>query len=361
MMEYHGRRLELRMQGESHSPEMRVTVTGLLAGEPATLDTMRALLARRRPGQSDLTTGRRETDEPELLCGVRDGVLTGEPVVIRFWNEDCRPEDYAAMQTVPRPGHADYTQYLQSGRIPAGGGALGGRMTLLLCAAGGLVLGLLKNRGITVAGRLLAVGGVRDVPLPLWPEAGRLEALAAQPLPVWSKELIPEMEREICAARAAGDSVGGVIECVALGLPGGLGDPRFEGVTNRLAAALFAIPGVKGVEFGDGFAGAALRGSGQNDAFILRDGSIRTETNHAGGVLGGITTGGDVIFRCVIRATPSIGKPQQTVSLVRGENAELSIHGRHDPCVLPRAVPVVEAMTLIGLMELWKERAACVR
>ena len=130
MMEYHGRRLELRMQGESHSPEMRVTVTGLPAGEPAELEPMRALLARRRPGQSDLTTGRRETDEPELLCGVRDGVLTGEPVVIRFWNEDCRTEDYAAMQTVPRPGHADYTQYLQSGRIPAGGGALGGRVVL---------------------------------------------------------------------------------------------------------------------------------------------------------------------------------------------------------------------------------------
>ena len=207
MMEYHGRRLELRMQGESHSPEMRVTVTGLPAGEPAELEPMRALLARRRPGQSDLTTGRRETDEPELLCGVRDGVLTGEPVVIRFWNEDCRPEDYAAMQTVPRPGHADYTQYLQSGRIPAGGGALGGRMTLLLCAAGGLVLGLLKKRGITVAGRLLAVGGVRDVPLPLWPEAGRLEALAAQ---------LTADEQTLAALEAAGTALPG-LRCAAAG------------------------------------------------------------------------------------------------------------------------------------------------
>ena len=356
MMEYHGRRLELRMQGESHSPEMRVTVTGLPAGEPAELEPMRALLARRRPGQSDLTTGRRETDEPELLCGVRDGVLTGEPVVIRFWNEDCRPEDYAAMQTVPRPGHADYTQYLQSGRIPAGGGALGGRMTLLLCAAGGLVLGLLKKRGITVAGRLLAVGGVRDVPLPLWQEAGRLEALAAQPLPVWSKELIPEMEREICAARAAGDSVGGVIECVALGLPGGLGDPRFEGVTNRLAAALFAIPGVKGVEFGDGFAGAALRGSGQNDAFILRDGRIRTETNHAGGVLGGITTGMPLVVRLAMKPTPSIAAAQRSIDLKTMQPVSLSVGGRHDPCIAVRAVPAAEAVTALVLWDLLSEK-----
>lgn len=356
MMEYHGRRLELRMQGESHSPEMRVTVTGLPAGEPAALEPMRALLARRRPGQSDLTTGRRETDEPELLCGVRDGVLTGEPVVIRFWNEDCRPEDYAAMQTVPRPGHADYTQYLQSGRIPAGGGALGGRMTLLLCAAGGLVLGLLKKRGITVAGRLLAVGGVRDVPLPLWTEAGRLEALAAQPLPVWSKELIPEMEREICAARAAGDSVGGVIECVALGLPGGLGDPRFEGVTNRLAAALFAIPGVKGVEFGDGFAGAALRGSGQNDAFILRDGRIRTETNHAGGVLGGITTGMPLVVRLAMKPTPSIAAAQRSIDLKTMQPVSLSVGGRHDPCIAVRAVPAAEAVTALVLWDLLSEK-----
>lgn len=356
MMEYHGRRLELRMQGESHSPEMRVTVTGLPAGEPAELEPMRALLARRRPGQSDLTTGRRETDEPELLCGVRDGVLTGEPVVIRFWNEDCRPEDYAAMQTVPRPGHADYTQYLQSGRIPAGGGALGGRMTLLLCAAGGLVLGLLKKRGITVAGRLLAVGGVRDVPLPLWPESGRLEALAAQPLPVWSKELIPEMEREICAARAAGDSVGGVIECVALGLPGGLGDPRFEGVTNRLAAALFAIPGVKGVEFGDGFAGAALRGSGQNDAFILRDGRIRTETNHAGGVLGGITTGMPLVVRLAMKPTPSIAAAQRSIDLKTMQPVSLSVGGRHDPCIAVRAVPAAEAVTALVLWDLLSEK-----
>lgn len=356
MMEYHGRRLELRMQGESHSPEMRVTVTGLPAGEPAELEPMRALLARRRPGQSDLTTGRRETDEPELLCGVRDGVLTGEPVVIRFWNEDCRPEDYAAMQTVPRPGHADYTQYLQSGRIPAGGGALGGRMTLLLCAAGGLVLGLLKKRGITVAGRLLAVGGVRDVPLPLWPEAGRLEALAAQSLPVWSKELIPEMEREICAARAAGDSVGGVIECVALGLPGGLGDPRFEGVTNRLAAALFAIPGVKGVEFGDGFAGTALRGSGQNDAFILWDGRIRTETNHAGGVLGGITTGMPLVVRLAMKPTPSIAAAQRSIDLKTMQSVSLSVGGRHDPCIAVRAVPAAEAATALVLWDLLSEK-----
>ena len=196
MMEYHGRRLRLRLEGESHSPEMRVTIWGLPVGEPVDKETLLGLLARRRPGQSPLTTGRNEKDEPEFLSGARDGMLTGEPVVIRFANEDRRPEDYAAIRTIPRPGHADYPQYLQGGAIPSGGGALGGRMTLLLCAAGGLALGLLKKKNITVAGRLLSVGGVRDIPLPVWPPKELLEALAEKKLPVWSEELIPRMEEE---------------------------------------------------------------------------------------------------------------------------------------------------------------------
>ena len=313
-------------------------------------------MARRAPKKDGMSTRRNEKDIPEILSGFYNGKTTGTPLAAVIRNTDQHSADYGNIQTVARPGHADYTQYLQSGRIPAGGGALGGRMTLLLCAAGGLVLGLLKNRGITVAGRLLAVGGVRDVPLPLWPEAGRLEALAAQPLPVWSKELIPEMEREICAARAAGDSVGGVIECVALGLPGGLGDPRFEGVTNRLAAALFAIPGVKGVEFGDGFAGAALRGSGQNDAFILRDGRIRTETNHAGGVLGGITTGMPLVVRLAMKPTPSIAAAQRSIDLKTMQSVSLSVGGRHDPCIAVRAVPAAEAATALVLWDLLSEK-----
>ena len=210
MMEYHGRRLRLRLEGESHSPEMRVTIWGLPVGEPVDKETLLGLLARRRPGQSPLTTGRNEKDEPEFLSGTRDGMLTGEPVVIRFANEDRRPEDYAAIRTIPRPGHADYPQYLQGGAIPSGGGALGGRMTLLLCAAGGLALGLLKKKNITVAGRLLSVGGVRDIPLPVWPPKELLEALAEKKLPVWSEELIPRMEEEILAAAKKAKEAGAV-------------------------------------------------------------------------------------------------------------------------------------------------------
>ena len=338
MMEYHGRRLRLRLEGESHSPEMRVTIWGLPVGEPVDKETLLGLLARRRPGQSPLTTGRNEKDEPEFLSGTRDGMLTGEPVVIRFANEDRRPEDYAAIRTIPRPGHADYPQYLQGGAIPSGGGALGGRMTLLLCAAGGLALGLLKKKNITVAGRLLSVGGVRDIPLP-----------------VWSEELIPRMEEELLAAKAAGDSLGGVIECVALGLPGGLGNPRFDGVTNRLAAALFAIPGVKGVEFGDGFAGATQRGSEQNDPFILSDGTIQTETNHAGGLLGSITTGMPLVLRLAMKPTPSIAQEQRSVDLQTMRQVSLCIGGRHDPCIAVRAVPVAEAVTALVLLDLLLE------
>lgn len=355
MMEYHGRRLRLQLEGESHSPEMRVTIWGLPVGEPVDKETLLGLLARRRPGQSPLTTGRNEKDEPEFLSGAQDGMLTGEPVVIRFANEDRRPEDYAAIRTIPRPGHADYPQYLQGGAIPSGGGALGGRMTLLLCAAGGLALGLLKKKNITVAGRLLSVGGVRDIPLPVWPPKELLEALAEKKLPVWSEELIPRMEEEILAAKAAGDSLGGVIECVALGLPGGLGNPRFDGVTNRLAAALFAIPGVKGVEFGDGFAGATQRGSEQNDPFILSDGTIQTETNHAGGLLGSITTGMPLVLRLAMKPTPSIAREQRSVDLQTMRQVSLCIGGRHDPCIAVRAVPVAEAVTALVLLDLLLE------
>ena len=355
MMEYHGGRLGLRLEGESHSAEMRVTISGLPAGETLDTETLRGLLARRRPGQSALTTARQERDEPEFLSGVVDGVLTSEPVVIRFVNEDMRSADYAAVKTVPRPAHADYTQYLQTGTIPAGGGALGGRMTLPLCAAGGIALGLLEKRGITVAARLLAVGGVRDLPLPLQPDAERLKALAAKPLPVWSDELLPRMEEEILTARAEGNSVGGVIECTALGVPAGLGHPRFDGVTNRLAAALFAIPGVKGVEFGDGFAGAAQRGSEQNDAFALRNGQIVTETNHAGGVLGGITTGMPLVTRLAMKPTPSIAREQKSVDLQTGQPVTLTLGGRHDPCIAVRAVPVAEAVTALVLLDMIME------
>ena len=355
VMEYHGGRLGLRLEGESHSAEMQVTISGLPAGERLNAETLRTLLARRRPGQSALTTARQEPDEPEILSGVKDGILTGEPVTIRFANRDMRPADYEAVKTVPRPAHADYTQYLQIGAIPAGGGALGGRMTLLLCAAGGIALGLLEQRGITVAARLLSVGAVRDIPLPVWPPKELLEALAEKKLPVWSEELIPRMEEEILAAKAAGDSLGGVIECVALGLPGGLGNPRFDGVTNRLAAALFAIPGVKGVEFGDGFAGAAQRGSEQNDPFILSDGTIQTETNHAGGLLGSITTGMPLVLRLAMKPTPSIAREQRSVDLQTMRPVSLCIGGRHDPCIAVRAVPVAEAVTALVLLDLLLE------
>ena len=213
MMEYHGRRLRLRLEGESHSPEMRVTIWGLPVGEPVDMETLLGLLARRRPGQSPLTTGRNEKDEPEFLSGARDGMLTGEPVVIRFANEDRRPEDYAAIRTIPRPGHADYPQYLQGGAIPSGGGALGGRMTLLLCAAGGLALGLLKKKNITVAGRLLSVGGVRDIPLPVWPPKELLEALA--------EKKTAGMERRTHPPDGGGD-------------PGGQGGGGFPGRGDRM-------------------------------------------------------------------------------------------------------------------------------
>lgn len=352
-----GKTLRVGVFGESHGAAIGVTVDGLPAGERIDMDELQTFLDRRRPGKNPLSTARRETDVPEFLSGLRDGVTCGTPLCAVIHNSDQHSADYAELADKPRPSHADYTAWVKwRGQADMrGGGHFSGRLTAPLCVAGGIAGQILARRGIFVGAHLAAVGTEEDETFPLHPTDELFRAVAAKPFPTLSDAAGERMQRVILDAREAQDSVGGIIECAAIGLPAGVGEPMFDGVENRLAAALFGIPAVKGVEFGAGFGSARLRGSENNDALRVENGRVVTETNRAGGILGGITNGMPLTLRVGIKPTPSIGQKQKTVSLSRMENTELTVHGRHDPCIAHRAVPVVEAVTACVLLDVLLE------
>nr|WP_325212526.1 chorismate synthase [uncultured Oscillibacter sp.] len=352
-----GRILHISVFGQSHGRAIGVVIDGLPAGEEIDLEELQRFLDRRRPGTGPLSTARKETDIPEFLSGLEDGKTCGAPLCAVIQNAGQRSKDYGELADKPRPGHADFTAWAKWGGHAdmRGGGHFSGRLTAPLCVAGGIAKQLLARRGVFVGAHLAAVAGIPDRPFPLYPTAELFSEIAAKPFPVLDEEAGERMRSAILAAKNDLDSVGGVIECAAAGLPPGLGDPMFEGVENRLAAALFGIPAVKGVEFGEGFRAAELRGSENNDPFAMKDGEVRAETNHAGGILGGITTGMPLVLRAAVKPTPSIGRAQRTVSLSCMENTDLTIHGRHDPCVAHRAVPVVEAVTAAVLLDMLLE------
>ena len=352
-----GNIIRVSVFGQSHGKAIGVVVDGLPAGEAIDLEELQRFLDRRRPGTGPLSTARKETDVPEFLSGLEGGKTCGAPLCAVIKNADQHSKDYGELADKPRPGHADFTAWAKWGGHAdmRGGGHFSGRLTAPLCVAGGIAKQILARRGIFVGAHLASVAGICDRPFPLYPTAALFSEIAAKPFPVLDGEAGERMRAAILDAKNDLDSVGGVIECAATGLPPGLGEPMFGGVENRLAAALFGIPAVKGVEFGEGFRAAELRGSENNDPFTLEDGEIRAETNRAGGILGGITTGMPLVLRAAVKPTPSIGRPQKTVRLSAMEAAELAIHGRHDPCVAHRAVPVVEAVTAAVLLDMLLE------
>lgn len=307
-----GRRLRLEVYGESHAPKIGMRLENFPAGARIDLDALQAFMDRRAPGRDALSTARREPDVPEFVSGLSDGVTDGSDVEAVIRNTDTRSGDYE--KTVPRPGHADYPNWVKTGRIPAGGGANSGRMTAAMCIAGGLCLQELARRGVSVAAEVAESG-------------------------------------DVAKARDEGDSVGGIVACRVEGLPVGLGGPMFDGIDGAIASAVFGIPGVKGVEFGNGFAAARLRGSENNDPFAVRDGKVVTLSNRHGGVLGGMTSGMPLEFRVAMKPTPSIYKPQRSVDLATMSETTLQVRGRHDPCIAYRAVPVVEALTAFAVLD----------
>lgn len=350
---YLGNNLHISIFGQSHAAAVGVTVEGLPAGEPVDLEELERFMSRRAPGRSALSTARRETDRPRFLCGLLDGRTCGAPLTAILENKDVRSQDYASLKDVPRPGHADYTAQVKYGGSQdlRGGGAFSGRMTAPVCAAGGVCLQLLARRGVRIDAHIRSIGPVEDRPFdPVGDDEG-LRLLRQADFPVLDEAAGERMRRHILDAKATGDSVGGVVECMVTGLPAGLGGPLFEGLEGKLAAAVFAIPAVKGVAFGAGFEAAALYGSQNNDPFTVKEGRVVTATNHAGGILGGISTGMPLVFRAAFKPTPSIAREQQSVSLSRMEPVTLAVPGRHDPCVVPRAVPVVEAMAAVVLLD----------
>ena len=350
MSSSYGENLRITVFGQSHAPAVGVTMEGIPAGEPVDLAALQRFLDRRAPGQNDWSTPRREEDKPEILCGLQNGVTCGAPLTAVIRNTNTRSGDYAALRRRPRPGHADYTAEVKysGAQDAAGGGHFSGRLTAPLCIAGGICLQLLSREGIAVISRIAAIADVAD-------EGALTDSTANKPFPTVSDARGEQMRAAIAAARAEGDSVGGIIECAVLGLPAGLGDPMFGGMENRIAAAVFGIPAVKGIEFGAGFAAAALRGSENNDAFAVENGKIVTETNRCGGILGGITSGMPLIVRACIKPTPSIGMAQDTLNIRTGKVEPLSIHGRHDPCIVTRAAPVIEAACAVALADLLRE------
>ena len=326
MSSTYGENLKISIFGQSHSEAIGVVIDGLPAGFEVDMDELGEFLARRAPGQGKHTTSRKEPDRPEFLSGLAGGKTCGAPLAAVIRNTNTRSSDYDNIRDIPRPGHADFAARIKYGGAEdvSGGGHFSGRLTAPLCIAGGIALQILKEKGITVKAEIKEIGGKKD---------GFLETVEE--------------------ARLDADSVGGVIECVIEGVPAGYGNPMFGGVENKIASCVFGIPAVKGVEFGAGFEAARMRGSENNDEFYYEeDGRVRTRTNNHGGILGGITTGMPIVFRAAFKPTPSIGKPQKSISFSEKKDAVLEIQGRHDPCVVMRAVPCIEAAAAITVLDI---------
>ncbi len=346
-----GRKLKVSVFGQSHAEAIGVVIDGFPAGFAVDRAALQAFLDRRAPGKHAFATPRREADTVEFLSGLVDDVTCGAPICAVIRNTNTRSGDYEGLRDQPRPSHADYPAGVRYGGAQdvRGGGHFSGRLTAPLCIAGGLCLQYLASKGVAVGAHIAAVGEVWDTPF----DAVTVTAadFSAEPFAVNNPAAGEAMRDVIEAARRDGDSVGGIVECAAVGLPAGLGDPLFDGLENRLSAAVFGIPAVRGVEFGNGFAAAALRGSQNNDTYYLDGDTVRTRTNNHGGVLGGLTTGMPIVFRVAFKPTPSIAKEQVTLRLSSGQEEALCIAGRHDPCIVPRAVPCVEAACAIVLCD----------
>ena len=353
-----GKLLHLSVFGESHGKDIGVVLDNFPGGIPVDMDFISHEMARRAPSSNPASTARKEPDLPQIVSGIKDGVTTGAPLCMIIENQDARSRDYAPFQKTPRPGHADFTAGIRyhGYQDPAGGGHFSGRLTAPIVFAGALAKLALAREDVCIGAHLLQVGDVFDDQFNqsvLTKEL--LHTLRNQPEPIINPLARDMMHNLVSTTRKNCDSIGGVIECAVLGAPAGLGSPIFDAVESRLASFLFSIPAVRGVEFGAGFGAAFMNGSEDNDEFYFDNGVVKTRTNHHGGALGGITTGMPILFRTAFKPTSSIFKEQRTVDLEEKKDATLLIHGRHDPCIAYRAVPVVEAAAALVLLDLYLE------
>ncbi len=346
--------ISLSIFGESHGKAIGVVLDNLPAGESIDPAQVAAFLARRAPKQDKTSTQRREKDQPIFLSGLLDGVTNGAPLAAMIENTDQHSSDYHQLEETARPGHADYTGYLRyhGYNDVRGSGHFSGRLTAPIVFGGAIAAQILQRRGIYTAAHILSIKGVNDRPFDSCHiTKEELTALHNAPFPVQDPAAEKLMREVIEQARKNADSVGGVVEVCTVGFPAGIGSPIFDGLENALSSIIFGIPAVKGLSFGAGFDAAQMYGSENNDSFYLdQDGTVKTRTNHHGGILGGISSGMPIDLKVAFKPTPSIGQPQQTINFRKMEETVLTVQGRHDPCVVPRAVPVVEAAVNLALL-----------
>lgn len=350
-----GSKIKLSIFGESHGDAIGITIDGLPAGFSIDMDKIMMEMARRAPGKSSLSTPRKESDIPEILSGYFEGKTTGTPLCAIIRNSNTKSKDYSKLKDVMRPGHADYTGAVRYKGFNdyRGGGHFSGRITAPLVFAGAICKQILEVKGIIVSAHINSIGKIKDCSfLESDISDELLNSFKEKELPLINTKLEDEMRQEILSARSSGDSIGGTIECAILGVSPGIGDPFFDSVESTLAHLMFSVPAVKGIEFGKGFDISKMRGSEANDEYYLENGNIKTKTNNNGGILGGITNGMPIIFNVAIKPTASIFKEQNAVNIVTMEETTLCIEGRHDPCIVQRALPVIEAVAAIGITEL---------
>ena len=350
-----GRKIKFDIYGASHAPSVGIRISGIPAGEKIDASELSCFMLRRAPGQSEFTSKRCEKDLPVFLSGLTKDVTDGKEMVIDIENTDVRSSDYDPIKTIPRPGHADYAVRFKASGVAdmRGGGRFSGRMTAPLCAAGGVCLQILKHRGIEICAHIASVYTVFDEAFePMGESAECFEKLRKKSFPVKDDQKGERMKAAIRAAAAEGDSLGGTVECMITGVPAGFGGELLDGIESTVASLMFAVPAVKGVEFGAGFSAAGMYGSENNDEYCIREGRAVPASNNAGGILGGISTGMPILFRAAFKPVPSIAKTQKSVDLKTMEEVSLSVSGRHDPCILPRAVPIAEAVAAIAVLDI---------
>lgn len=345
-----GKNLKISIFGQSHSEGIGVVIDGLPAGHEIDMEKLSSFLKRRAPGNSSFATPRREGDTPHFVSGLFNGKTCGAPLCAVIENKNTRSKDYDNLKITPRPGHADFTAEIkyEGFQDHTGGGHFSGRLTAPLCVAGGIAKQILEKKGIKITAHIKSIKDIEDDSFDFrnikTPESDTFSVLNAEK----GQKMLSLIEK----VKGEGDSVGGVIECAIEGVSQGVGEPMFDGIENKISQITFGIPAVKGIEFGLGFASTLLKGSENNDAFYVSDGSVLTKTNNSGGILGGISNGMPIIFKVAIKPTPSISKEQESVNITTMQNENVTVSGRHDPCIVPRAVPCVEAAAAIAILDL---------
>lgn len=355
MSSTYGEKIKISVFGESHGNGIGVVIDGLPAGVKIDMESVLLQMARRAPGKDKTATPRKESDLPKVLSGMLNDTLTGAPLCAVIENTNTRSGDYGNLLSCPRPGHSDYTAFVKynGANDIRGGGHFSGRITAPIVFAGSICRQLLEQEGIKIAAHISSIGSVNDKLFdPVRIDDALLEKLNSSSFALIDNSVEEKMRDEVEAARTNRDSVGGTIECAVTGIKAGIGEPMFDGVEGVIAKAVFGVPAIKAIEFGKGFELSKMLGSQSNDPFKYDGGRVVTKTNNCGGILGGITNGMPIIFRAAVKPTPSISQKQMTVDLQKKENTELEIHGRHDPCIVPRAVPVIEAVTAIAIVNL---------